>query len=416
MALTAKGQPGGLATLGADGRVPDSQGGTSSLPLAGGTLTGDLTVGDGIGPATELTVASSFDGGEDEGQPGQYDSTGRLNLESYQRADFSSYGEVIRIYSRRYDSKQMVAWYGPHSYDGNGDPVGNDHPRFLRGAHYEANDHGSVHGHWSCEVPDTTGALQTRLEMPIWNPVTGEYGMDKGTIKTNATDFNVRCSNGQELRLSAPVGSAKTIMFSLSSDGEDADRRFSIQATATHVDLHVRRYDDTGVFVDAPVVVSRSTGSVSIGGTSGTAGGLVVLRNAGVAAQLTSTAASGTILSGTGADVTSRLIQGDVALDAQKRVVVYTDGKLEWGSGALARDTNLYRSAADVLKTDDSFHVGVNLRLNTTSLGAGTGVVALANASVAPSTNPTGGGVMYAEGGALKWRGSSGTVTTIAAA
>lgn len=33
-----------------------------------------------------------------------------------------------------------------------------------------------------------------------------------------------------------------------------------------------------------------------------------------------------------------------------------------------------------------------------------------------PSTNPSGGGVLYSEGGALKWRGSGGTITTIAPA
>jgi len=50
------------------------------------------------------------------------------------------------------------------------------------------------------------------------------------------------------------------------------------------------------------------------------------------------------------------------------------------------------------------------------SFGGGGGVLGIANAGTVPSTNPTGGGVLYAEGGALKWRGSSGTVTTIAAA
>lgn len=48
------------------------------------------------------------------------------------------------------------------------------------------------------------------------------------------------------------------------------------------------------------------------------------------------------------------------------------------------------------------------------SYGGGEGVAFVANAGVVPTTNPTGGGVLYAEGGALKWRGSSGTVTTIA--
>lgn len=42
--------------------------------------------------------------------------------------------------------------------------------------------------------------------------------------------------------------------------------------------------------------------------------------------------------------------------------------------------------------------------------------VEIANVGTAPSTNPTGGGILYAEGGALKYRGSSGTITTIAVA
>jgi len=56
-----------------------------------------------------------------------------------------------------------------------------------------------------------------------------------------------------------------------------------------------------------------------------------------------------------------------------------------------------------------------NVGIGTTSqFGSGIGVVGLANAGTVPSTNPTGGGVLYAEAGALKWRGSSGSVTTIA--
>lgn len=54
-----------------------------------------------------------------------------------------------------------------------------------------------------------------------------------------------------------------------------------------------------------------------------------------------------------------------------------------------------------------------NLGLAGTSFGSGAKVFFLANAT-APSSNPTGGGILYVEGGALKFRGSSGTVTTIA--
>ena len=60
---------------------------------------------------------------------------------------------------------------------------------------------------------------------------------------------------------------------------------------------------------------------------------------------------------------------------------------------------------------------GGNIGLGTTSqFGAGKGVIAIANASVVPSANPAGGGILYVEGGALKYRGSNGTITTIAPA
>lgn len=50
------------------------------------------------------------------------------------------------------------------------------------------------------------------------------------------------------------------------------------------------------------------------------------------------------------------------------------------------------------------------------SLGGGVKVFNLTNCTTAPTTNPTGGGILYVEAGALKFRGSSGTVTTIAPA
>ncbi|MGH9312176.1 MAG: hypothetical protein ACRD1S_03150 [Vicinamibacterales bacterium] len=50
------------------------------------------------------------------------------------------------------------------------------------------------------------------------------------------------------------------------------------------------------------------------------------------------------------------------------------------------------------------------------SFGGGDGVVGIADRTVAPVSNPVAGGVLYAEGGALKWRGSAGTVTTLAPA
>jgi hypothetical protein len=55
-----------------------------------------------------------------------------------------------------------------------------------------------------------------------------------------------------------------------------------------------------------------------------------------------------------------------------------------------------------------------NLLVGMTSAATSSAkTIHLANATV-PTADPTGGGVLYVEGGALKYRGSSGTITTIA--
>lgn len=48
------------------------------------------------------------------------------------------------------------------------------------------------------------------------------------------------------------------------------------------------------------------------------------------------------------------------------------------------------------------------------SIGGAVGIAMfIGNVTTPPATNPVGGGILYVEGGALKYRGSSGSVTTI---
>jgi hypothetical protein len=59
--------------------------------------------------------------------------------------------------------------------------------------------------------------------------------------------------------------------------------------------------------------------------------------------------------------------------------------------------------------------LGGNMGLRTIDCGASAvGCFGIANATTVPTGAPAGGGVIYVEAGALKYRGSSGTVTTIA--
>jgi hypothetical protein len=61
-----------------------------------------------------------------------------------------------------------------------------------------------------------------------------------------------------------------------------------------------------------------------------------------------------------------------------------------------------------------TFDAATNFTIGGMTVGtSGAKVIAIANGT-APSTSPVGGGQLYAEAGALKWRGSAGTVTTLA--
>jgi hypothetical protein len=73
------------------------------------------------------------------------------------------------------------------------------------------------------------------------------------------------------------------------------------------------------------------------------------------------------------------------------------------GSGYL---TTWYNPTGDDMQLDFAT-IGTKFTIRSDA------VLLLANAT-APASNPTGGGYLYVESGALKYRGSSGTVTTIA--
>jgi hypothetical protein len=82
---------------------------------------------------------------------------------------------------------------------------------------------------------------------------------------------------------------------------------------------------------------------------------------------------------------------------------VFSDGEILWGDGTVAADTNLYRSAADTLKTDDSLIVDANLTVNgNAALGSAAtdtvgmyGVASVVQAAAIAA--PTAPGVVYSQ-------------------
>jgi hypothetical protein len=87
-------------------------------------------------------------------------------------------------------------------------------------------------------------------------------------------------------------------------------------------------------------------------------------------------------------------------------------------SMSVAGSINLPNGISNGTNNCITFTTGTNrsvgLAISSPSLGGGVGVISIGNAVTVPASNPTGGGILYVEAGALKYRGSSGTVTTIA--
>jgi hypothetical protein len=105
------------------------------------------------------------------------------------------------------------------------------------------------------------------------------------------------------------------------------------------------------------------------------------------------------------------LVETDQVAPAGKYEIAVQSDKLQI-NGRNASDTSF-----ETMFVFQRLGAGGNIGFRTTSqFGKGQGVIAIANASVAPSVNPAGGGILYVEDGSLKYRGSNGTVTTIAPA
>lgn len=93
------------------------------------------------------------------------------------------------------------------------------------------------------------------------------------------------------------------------------------------------------------------------------------------------------------------------------------------GNGHLVLEPRLSGASQDVVVLGAGgavcavFKGGLNFALfGAGAFGGGVGVISIPNATTVPTTNPAGGGILYVTAGALTYRGSSGTVTTIAPA
>jgi hypothetical protein len=325
----------------------------------------------------------------------------RLNLTSYSETDSSGTSEVIRIFFTKpsaasvnaskaaiafYDGSDAtpghaVAWVQAHDYLHTPDSGGNNR-----------------HKHFSIETQDSSGvSVQTRLSIP--------YGYDTTEMGVFSANLNVV---GNRLRVSGGGGSNRMLELcgSLSSNltPDTSHLRWQLVANSTAEtgsnvgsDFELRNFNDSGDALSLGVTVKRSNGFVGIGGQTaptqmldiGTAGTVGLRVNRGAITNFASF-----ILATGGTDRWSLRLPNDSTNDFHFRDV---------NAGA----TPL------VLETGGK---NVQLLSATKSFGGGSGVIGMAVATTAPTSNPATGFIFYVDPADNKYkcRGSSGTITTLA--
>jgi hypothetical protein len=145
------------------------------------------------------------------------------------------------------------------------------------------------------------------------------------------------------------------------------------------------------------------------GGASGTTDAFTVTKDSGL--DVKSTNSNGRVLS-----LSSQYGSTNISIGGANSTTIDSLAATNYGSFTITSG-----GGGPVITKSVSGHLslevgpGKNIALfGFGSYGGGGGVVFIKNCATAPFANPTGGGVLFVENGALKYRGSSGTVTTIA--
>jgi hypothetical protein len=373
--------------------------GTGSTQAAGGdhghaTLAGDVALSTG----NLALTGSSTAGGENT-----TDSTKRITLTSYQRwqkhpdgvssGPDAHFGELIRFDIAKNNAKCVIAWRD--NFTNPGTPV------TLAGivGHYLPNDVGDpVHGHISIETVDSAMLVQTRFEVRYVDD-NGNIGSDLAVIKSNTSKFIVSCNSGGHLALYNPAGNSTSMYWTRDDLSRDAGKRWCIQMDGTAEsgsnvgsDWRLIRLSDSGAIIDNAIFVKRSTGQIGVGDITSPSAKIDVTAGGTYHTVQSENSASGSVslacYAAKLANNANRVFDVRVGADTVSRFVVFGTGKMEWGAGgSSARDVNLYRNGADILKTDDLLdastagiwtrHMG-----STTPTGGNSGEVRVGNGKI----------------------------------
>lgn len=188
----------------------------------------------------------------------------------------------------------------------------------------------------------------------------------------NPLDTNLYRSGTNTLRTddSLSVGGNTVVSGNATVSGNVEANRFVVGGSASSASVAVRRPNGSDLAfsartdsdVDANRIQISSEGRISFGDGStidtnlyrGAANMLQTDDNLRVQGEIQSVRTSST----------STAMTATASGDGVNRFLLRADGQMSWGDGTNSRDTNLYRSADNTLRTDDNFHVQGSLTVN----------------------------------------------------
>lgn len=244
---------------------------------------------------------------------------------------------------------------------------------------------------------DNGGTMEFKNSAGSWT------AFGAGGITNGAANTELMMSNGTNAVASglfANVGTGSLILGSASIGG---GRQITVDSSDTNATLNIFAKGNTTITIG-------NTGTTSSNINIGYAGGVLAAFN------FLTNSSGNTLTAGNVTDtaepfiITGRAGIASAAAGASLQIL--------GGNGASSGNSNggnIYLRAG--LKNGTGLDGNIGLLTDSVSnwQGMERGIF-ISNATTVPTGNPTGGGFLYVEAGALKYRGSSGTVTTIGAA
>lgn len=180
--------------------------------------------------------------------------------------------------------------------------------------------------------------------------------------------------------------------------------------------LSINSGDDLNITAGNLVSGTGVTGDINITTISGDTGGNISI----ISGDNTTQGGDITITAGTGSGGSTG---GDINISSTSDVIQISNsfGVVSISAASEANmggpgGTFYINSSFDILMSGATANFSIRDSAISPSFGSGKRVIFIGNASTVPTTNPTSGGILYVQSGALKYKGSSGTVTPIAPA